>query len=171
MAEESPNPAPAPRRGWVPRYHIAHLMLLPVLLVVVLIWMDRKGLLPTRRWTGQRTLTLEFEVSDGEDGRPLEGVRIEVQGPDGKPRASGSTDAGGRASLVGSFDASGTFSAFGWKNDGKILPFRYTLTKAGYQPARGGNTTGYYLGSEPPRPRYRWGLTPIAARNVAAGAK
>src|ERR1700722_15905200 len=105
MTGESPTPVPARPRKWVPRFHIFHLMLLPVLLVVLLIWLDSRALLPTYAWSGERPMALDFEVVDGLSGQPLEGVVIEVVAPNGKPRASGSTGPEGRASLVGKFDA------------------------------------------------------------------
>jgi hypothetical protein len=171
MTSESPRHVPAPVREWVPRFHIAHLMALPVLLAVVLVWLDRKALLPTYTWSGVRTMALDFEVVDGESGRPLEDVLIQVVEPGGKPVASCRTGPEGRATLVGEFVASGTAGMFGNKNDARILPFRYSLIRAGYCPAQGGNTTGYYLGSSTPHPRYRWGLTPIDSRTEAVGAR
>jgi hypothetical protein len=115
-------------------------------------------------------MTLEFEVVDGVDGRPLEGVRIDVYGSGKEPRASGTTDAKGRATLVGAFEAAGTISVFGRKNDATIRFSSYTLDKPGYVP-RYVLQNPYYLGSKPPRPRFRWGLTPVEVRKVAAGGK
>jgi hypothetical protein len=141
------------------QYRIVHLMVLPVLLVFLLAWLDSKGLLPTHRWSEKRTMVIDFEVTDG--SRPLDGVVIEVFAASGDPIAFGSTGPDGLASLVGEFDASGTAGIFGKKNDARIQPFRYTLNRTGYQPVRGENVTGHYLGSKTPHPRYRWGLTPI----------
>ena len=78
MTIESPQPVPAPPRKWMPHYHVVYLMMLPVLLVVLLIWLDGYGLLPTYAWSGNRTMGLDFEVVDGLSGRPLDGVLIQV---------------------------------------------------------------------------------------------
>jgi hypothetical protein len=112
-------------------------MALPVLLVVVLVWLDHKALLPTYAWSGVRTMALDFEVVDGLSGRPLEGVLIQVVAPGGKPEASCRTGPDGSATLVGEFDASGTAGLFGKKNDARILPFRYSLTRTGTARSRG----------------------------------
>jgi hypothetical protein len=141
------------------QYRIVHLMVLPFLLVFLLAWLDNKGLLPSYKWSRKQTIVIDFEVTDG--SRPLDGVVIEVFGAGGEPRASGRTGPDGHASLVGDFETSGTAGIFRKNNDARTEPFWYTLNRAGYQPVRGENGTGYYVGSEPPHPRYRWGLTAI----------
>jgi hypothetical protein len=190
MTSESPNPIPVPPRKWVPRYRVVYLIsLLPGLLVGVVLWLDGNGLLPTYTWSGKRTVALDFDVRDGLSGRPLEGVLIQVNEPDGEPvvfgrtttdgvvklggkaRATGRTGTDGRTSLVGQFGASGTTSILGMKYDGRILPFQYSLTMPGYYSVLGGAAKGYAFRWKLPHPRYTWGLTPVDSGTDAVSAR
>jgi hypothetical protein len=84
MTDESPKTKPERARKSVLQFRIAHLMVLPILLVAALIWLDSRGLLPTYTWSDRRTMALEFEVVDGVSGQPLEGVLIQVVAPGGQ---------------------------------------------------------------------------------------